>query len=82
MTNSPGRRRLRQVSPERIAKVVAALGERCRGVQLQTDGSAIILTADGPTPLTADEEGPNPWDEVLHSGAAAALPSTRRSKVS
>ena len=67
--NSTGRKRLRIVSPQRIARVAEALGERCRGVQLQTDGSAIILTADGPTPLSAGGDGPNPWDEVLPGAA-------------
>ncbi len=66
----PGaRKRLRIVSPQRIARVAEALGGRCRGVQLQTDGSAIILTVDGAVPLSAAEGGANPWDEVLPGAA-------------
>ena len=62
------RKRHRQVSPQRIARVAEALGGRCRGVQLQTDGSAIILTDERAIPLS-DAQAPNPWDEVLPGAA-------------
>ncbi len=66
----PGvRKRLRLVSPQRIARVAEAMGERVRGVQLQTDGSAIILTVEGAVTLSAAQDGPNPWDEVLPGAA-------------
>jgi hypothetical protein len=62
----PKRQRLRQVSAERIAKVVEELSKRnlpCT-VQLSTDGSALLLTDQGATKLTSGRKAVNPWDEV------------------
>lgn len=63
------RQRLRQVSPERIARVAAALGERCKGVQLRTDGSAVILTDDTALPLPVAGDDASEWDDVLQGAA-------------
>lgn len=64
------RQRLRSVSPERIAKVAAALGDRCKGVQLKTDGSAVLLTDGARIPLAGPSEAdPNEWDDVLQGSA-------------
>jgi hypothetical protein len=62
--SAKGRQRLRAVSPERIAKVMRAIGD-VQGVELQTDGSAVILTAGGNRlPLRPKESGPNEWDDA------------------
>lgn len=63
------RQRLRQVSPERIARVCKALGDRAAGVRLMTDGTAVILTGDGEAILPEAGEGANEWDDVLQGSA-------------
>lgn len=63
--STAGRQRFRQVSPERIAKTVAAMqakGIPC-SVKLTVDGSALLLTGEQAEQLTPDQgEGPNEWD--------------------
>lgn len=69
--NNP-RARARSVSPERIAKVAAALEKKTSisGVELRPDGSVVILTGLGSMPLTVNQgNGGNEWDEVLTAAA-------------
>lgn len=68
-TDAPKRQRLRQVSPERIAKVYAALAALTPGltVHLRTDGSVEFRADRHAASIDADE--PNEWDEVFRNDA-------------